>query len=63
MDKVDYNEEPVVYCSNCLSLKIRDVDGVEYCDECGCTDTSEANIKDWENLYEQRYGNKFLNKK
>jgi hypothetical protein len=35
----EYNEEPVLYCEHCLSLKIRDA-GLEdliYCDECGAT--------------------------
>ena len=31
----NYNDEPVVYCSQCLSLRIRDIDGVSYCDDCG----------------------------
>lgn len=56
----EYNEEPVLYCSQCLSLKIRDTDNIEYCDQCGCTELEEANIFDWQRLYEERYGEKYL---
>lgn len=27
--------------------------------KCGCSEIEEANIKDWEKLYERRYGHKF----
>lgn len=37
LSKEDYNNEPVYYCSECLSLKIRDIDGTDYCDKCGST--------------------------
>ena len=36
-----YNEEPVLYCKHCLSLKVRFVPRMkdsDYCDECGSTD-------------------------
>lgn len=59
----NYNEEPVIYCSQCLSLRIRDIDGVNYCDDCGNTDLKEANIHDWENMYFNKYSIKFLDKK
>lgn len=56
-----YNEEPVFYCSRCLSLKVMDSEGILYCDECGNTEISQANIYDWENIYEAKYEDKFLN--
>lgn len=56
----EYNEEPVVYCTQCLSLKIRNVDDMSYCDQCGCTELEEANIFEWEKLYEQKYNEKYL---
>lgn len=65
MNNEKYNEEPVFYCRNCLSLKIRDVkhiDNSEYCDDCGSTDIETANIKDWEAMYISRYGHKFTDK-
>lgn len=33
-----YNEEPVYYCSRCLSLAIMESEGTLYCDKCGNTD-------------------------
>ena len=59
----DYDEVPVLYCNHCLSLKIRNIPRMEdsdYCDECGSTDIGECSIKEWETLYEKRYGHKFL---
>lgn len=63
LSKSEYNAEPVVYCKNCLSLKIRVLeDNIDYCDECGCTDTNTANITLWEEMYKNKYGNHFINK-
>lgn len=63
LSKTEYNTEPVVYCKNCLSLKIRVLDdNIDYCDECGCTDTDMTDITSWEMMYEKKY-NKPFNKK
>lgn len=59
----DYDQIPVLYCKNCLSLKIRNIPVVEdsdYCDDCGSTDTGECLIEEWETLYKSRYGHKYL---
>lgn len=59
----DYNEQPVLYCKQCLSLKIRNIpsiDDSDYCDECGSTNIQECSIEEWENLYKNRYGHKYL---
>lgn len=60
----DYDEEPIKYCTRCYSLKIgyEDMTDTEYCMECGCSDISESSIYDWEMLYENRYGHKFVNR-
>lgn len=60
-----YNEEPVFYCKNCLSLRIKTVQvgsNLEYCDECGSTDIEQTNIEEWRAIYKDRYGIDFLNK-
>lgn len=58
----EYNEEPVFYCKNCLSLKIIN-DDIDYCDVCGSTDTSKASIEQWQELYKKRYGRRYINLK
>lgn len=60
----DYDSEPVRYCPKCYSLKIRfeEAIGTECCMDCGCSDIEETTISDWERLYEQRYGHKFVQK-
>jgi Zn finger protein HypA/HybF involved in hydrogenase expression len=63
--KQEYNEEPVFYCKNCLSLKIKTVQvdsNLDYCDECGSTDIAQTNIEEWRDIYKNRYGIDFLNK-
>lgn len=56
----DYNNEPVYYCTQCLSLKIKIVGGFNFCDDCGSTSIATAHIEDWENQYKERYGETFL---
>lgn len=57
-----YNEVPVHCCRHCLSLKIRIVDGTDYCDECGSTEVDTTNILEWENMYKQKYGRNYINR-
>ena len=56
----DYNDEPVHYCKQCLSLKIKIVGGVDFCDDCGSTNITTAHIDEWDKLYQERYGETFL---
>lgn len=62
--KSEYNKEPVFYCKHCLSLKIRDAGLPEllYCDECGSADIFSISIEEWENMYKDKYGFKYLEK-
>jgi hypothetical protein len=63
LPKEAYEEEPIHYCKQCLSLKVMRVAGIDdavYCDECGSTDIGEANIEEWEALFEQRHGFRYL---
>ena len=61
--KQEYEDIPVYYCENCLSLKILPLYGeLDYCDDCGSTQINSCNIHEWEILYEKKYNKKFLNK-
>lgn len=63
LPKEEYNKISVHYCKECLSLAIMRVAGMEnacYCDKCGCTDTAEASIEEWEDLYKQKHGFAYL---
>lgn len=51
-----YNDEDVFYCSHCLSLNIRYIDDIDYCEDCGSTDISTGSIFVWENLCKNKYG-------
>lgn len=60
-----YNEEPVFYCKQCLSLKVKAVPGIEgldYCDCCGSTDIETAHIETWKQLYREKFGFDYLDK-
>jgi len=59
----DYDLEPVRYCPRCYSLRIGSIEGVEdsdYCMDCGCAESAEASIGDWERMYKARYGRPFV---
>lgn len=61
----DYNSEPVFYCRNCLSLKIRAVPGLkdaEFCDECNSTNVGQCSIYEWKAMYKAKYGFDYLDK-
>ena len=55
-------EEPVSYCGDCLSLRIKYLGAGNdcYCDECGSSDIKEDEFDNWEEKYKERYGYKFL---
>ena len=56
-----YDQEPVYYCPRCLSLKIKaDIADYCYCDQCGSTRIETTSIFEWEHMYKNRYGLKFL---
>lgn len=61
MSKEDYNNEPVFFCSHCLSLKVLSLnETTDFCDECGNTEIKEAHISEWENLYKVKYKQPFI---
>lgn len=56
----DYNDEPVHYCKQCLSLKIKIVGKFDFCDDCGSTEIATAHVDEWDKLYQERYGETFI---
>ena len=63
IDKINYNEDLVYYCRDCLSLRIGFISSLEdseYCDKCGSTDIATASIEEWEAMYIEKYGHKYL---
>lgn len=57
----EYDKEPVYYCPRCLSLEIKsDIGDYCYCNKCGSTTIKTTDIFKWEEMYEARYGTKFL---
>lgn len=61
--KEEYDNIQVHYCKECLSLRIMRVAGMEdasYCDDCGCTDTRETSIEEWDALYKAKHGFSYL---
>lgn len=60
LTKEDYNAIPVVYCKQCLSLKVMILDeSTDYCDDCGCTNTESTDIESWRKMWEEKYGKPF----
>lgn len=61
LSKEEYNNEPVYYCKDCMSLRIRTIEGTDYCDKCGSTNIEQTHISEWENLYARKYSDNYLN--
>ena len=69
--KQDFNNVPVTYCKTCLSLHLKTIEfpkgsngenrNLDYCVPCGNTELGKSHIEEWEEIYEERYGEKFLN--
>lgn len=60
--KKEYNDEPIFYCKNCLSLSIKEISnaGLHVCLECGTPKQEESTVDEWNQLYIERYGKSFL---
>lgn len=60
--KDEYENEPVHYCGNCLSLNIKELPGVklDICRECGNTDIQTTDMDHWNHLYTEEYGSAFM---
>jgi hypothetical protein len=59
----EYNDIPVHYCTECLSLKVRVyTEDSHYCDDCGSTEIKTTHITEWEKMYEDKYKINFLKK-
>ena len=52
----------MTYCARCYSLGIvhEDSIGMDCCKECGSSDLLTSSEEEWERLYKQRYGHKFV---
>ena len=55
-----YNDEPVYYCKNCLSLSIEIIGAPEdddsVCTKCNRTDIGKTDIVTWREMWKQKYG-------
>ena len=70
--KQGFENEPITYCKTCLSIHIKTIEfekgpegedrEVDYCVPCGNTDLETVHLTEWEELYEDKYGNIFLTK-
>ena len=58
----EYNDEPVYYCSHCLSLAIKEIGFGLYCLDCGSTSIKSCNIDEYDEMYKAKYGSKLFNK-
>jgi hypothetical protein len=67
------NNEPVHYCKLCLSISIKTIEfekgangedrDLDYCTCCKGSDIGKASLDAWNMMYEEKYGEKFLDQK
>ena len=72
-DSIKKNDDPIYYCKTCLSISIKTIEfekgpngeekGLDYCTCCNCSDIGKASLETWNMLYEEKYGEVFLNQK
>lgn len=65
-EQYDYNSDPVYYCKDCISLRVKTVSAeldLDFCDKCGSTNITTASIEEWRDLYKERYGFEYLTDK
>lgn len=63
MSNKEYDDEPVYYCTSCLSLRIKSIgitddDDACYCEDCGSTSIEQTDIFTWQELISNRFINK-----
>lgn len=55
-----YNDIPVYYCNNCLSLAIQIIgkpeDNDSLCTYCNRTDVKQTHIQEWREMWKNKYG-------
>ncbi len=67
--KENSNNEPITFCKTCLSISIKIIElndtnnEFDYCIDCSNTDLDSCHISEWEDKYEEKYGERFLTKK
>lgn len=54
-EQIDYNAEPVYYCKQCLSLRIKSMGNLNYCEDCTGTETSTCHIDEWQEMHKEKY--------
>lgn len=72
----EYNDIPVIYCRDCLSLDVRNfippseteqvegvLDDADFCYTCGSTNLAVATIKEYIELFNKKYGHNPWEKK
>ena len=61
-EEIEYNDIPVHFCTDCLSLRILSLDQEgDFCDDCGSTSVHTCHISEWERLFFNKYNTHFLN--
>ena len=61
MTKDQYNDEPIHFCKDCLSINIRYTrEDIDYCDSCGSVDIETTHVSNWIHYYIRKYGKPFL---
>lgn len=54
--KSPYNNEPVYYCRDCLSLAIEKWGEGSFCSNCGRTNNASTDIFTWREMWKNKYG-------
>ena len=56
----EYNNIPIYYCSNCLSICIVNDGTMDYCCDCGDTGIETATLDKYDELRYRKYGKRLF---
>lgn len=62
-EKINYNDEPIYYCKNCLSICIINGKFMDYCADCGSTNISQTSMEEYDEIRYKRFGKRLFNLK
>ena len=61
---MDYNDEPVHYCKDCMNIAIKTLENseIDYCTFCGSSNIGITDIENWKELYREMYKKDYVTK-
>lgn len=60
---IEENDEPWLWCANCLSPNIQEVFGLPFCADCNGADIKQGSFEEWDKEHVNKYHKHYIEKK